>query len=110
MRPNLSETYPNENEAFLISKNPGLHIVETFAYTADAVSELDAFVESDEVLEVESESAFEEELDLDLVNEERDRADDHSFQHRTRLRRFAPRRNQQIKHSIAAAISSKRRS
>ena len=76
MRPNLSETYPNENEAFLISKNPGLHIVETFAYTADAVSELDAFVESDEVLEVESENAFEEELDLELVSEERDRADD----------------------------------
>src|SRR5690349_2573029 len=76
MRPNLSETYPHENEAFLISKNPGLHIVETFSYTADAVSELDAFVESDEVLEVESENAFEEELDLELVNEERDRADD----------------------------------
>ncbi len=76
MRPNLNETYPHENEAFLAAKNPGLHLVDNYAYSSDSVSELDALVDNVELLEAESDAAFDEEIDLELVSDERERGDD----------------------------------
>src|SRR5436309_14418909 len=74
MKTNLSENFQRENDSFLMPNKQGLHIVETLTYDTIAISELDPFVESEDLLEAEP--SLDDEMEIDLSSEEKDRGDD----------------------------------